>query len=50
MRQLKPEVPIVMHSALPIPPQDAEQVIDVYIAKSAPTEVLVSQLDRVIAA
>src|SRR5512146_94903 len=50
MRQMKPEVPILMLSALPVPPEEADCVVDAYVAKGTPTEVLVSHLDRMLAA
>jgi CheY-like chemotaxis protein len=51
MKSLRPEVPVLMLSALPWLPQGApSECIDLFITKGGPTSKLVSELEQLIAA
>jgi CheY-like chemotaxis protein len=51
MKSLRPEIPVVMLSALPWLPQGAPQeCIDMFITKGGPTSQLVIELEQLIAA
>jgi CheY-like chemotaxis protein len=51
LKSLRPEIPVLMLSALPWLPQSApSECIDIFITKGGPTSKLVSELEQLIAA
>lgn len=50
MREIKPEVPILLLSALPSMPDNAVGLVDAFVTKAAPTEHLVSEIEQMLAA
>jgi DNA-binding response OmpR family regulator len=50
MREIKPHVPILMLSAQPSLPESALGLVDAFVPKGTPAEVLVSELDQIMAA
>ncbi len=50
MRRLKPQVPILMLSALPSVPEEAAELVDAFISKASPTQHLISEIEQLLAA
>jgi two-component system alkaline phosphatase synthesis response regulator PhoP len=50
MRRLKPNVPIIMHSAYAEIPEDALNAVDAVVSKGASYRPLVSEIDQIMAA
>jgi CheY-like chemotaxis protein len=50
MKSLKPEVPVMVLSALPWLPADAPKCIDAFVTKGEPTAKLIDQIERLLPA
>jgi CheY-like chemotaxis protein len=50
LKRIKPQVPVMILSALPWLPDDAPACIDAFMSKGEPTAMLASRIERLIAA
>ncbi len=48
MKQIKPEIPVMVLSALPYLPADAPKCIDAFVTKGEPTAQLIRQIERLV--